>query len=153
MAGDLRVSRLFPAVLQQRRGYVAQSADVNRSGSRGCTCGPGPGPEASPNRRTLFGQLASPFGRGVTGAELMIHLFSRTPRTSSVLEWLGSGVADCPGKKLRGPLGGWGPLSGGFVFGGVLLSHTLAGAVPSALEGLASGFGMGPGVSPPLWPP
>ena len=28
-----------------------------------------------------------------------------------------------------------------------------AGAVPSALEGLASGFGMGPGVSPPLWPP
>ena len=38
-------------------------------------------------------------------------------------------------------------------FGGVLLSHTLAGAVPSALVGLASGFGMGPGVSPPLWPP
>ena len=32
------------------------------------------------------------------------------------------------------------------MFGGVLLSHTLAGAVPSALEGLASGFGMGPGV-------
>ena len=30
--------------------------------------------------------------------------------------------------------------------GGVLLSHTLASAVPSALEGLASGFGMGPGV-------
>src|SRR5690606_12658419 len=37
--------------------------------------------------------------------------------------------------------------------GGVLLSHTLSGAVPSALEGLASGFGMWPGVSPPLWPP
>lgn len=34
--------------------------------------------------------------------------------------------------------------------GGVLLSHTLAGAVPSALAGLATGFGMGPGVSPPL---
>ena len=32
--------------------------------------------------------------------------------------------------------------------GGVLLSHTLAGAVPSALEGFASGFGMGPGVDP-----
>ena len=30
--------------------------------------------------------------------------------------------------------------------GGDLLSHTLASAVPSALEGLASGFGMGPGV-------
>ena len=34
-----------------------------------------------------------------------------------------------------------------FVLGGVLLSRTLAGAVPSALSGLASGFGMGPGVS------
>ena len=37
--------------------------------------------------------------------------------------------------------------------GGVLLSHTVARAVPSALKGLASGFGMGPGVSPSLWPP
>src|SRR5262247_3293483 len=37
--------------------------------------------------------------------------------------------------------------------GGVLLSHTVSGAVPSALEGLASGFGMFPGVSPPPWPP
>ncbi len=34
----------------------------------------------------------------------------------------------------------------GFDVGGVLLSHTLSSAVPSALEGLASGFGMGPGV-------
>ena len=33
-------------------------------------------------------------------------------------------------------------------FGGVLLSHTLPSAVPSALLGLASGFGMEPGVSP-----
>jgi hypothetical protein len=37
--------------------------------------------------------------------------------------------------------------------GGDLLSHPVARAVPSALEGLTSGFGMGPGVSPPLWPP
>ena len=33
--------------------------------------------------------------------------------------------------------------------GGVLLSHQVSLAVPSALAGLASGFGMGPGVSPP----
>ena len=33
--------------------------------------------------------------------------------------------------------------------GGVLLSRSLVGAVPLALGGLASGFGMGPGVSPP----
>jgi len=31
--------------------------------------------------------------------------------------------------------------------GSVLLSHKVPLAVPSALRGLASGFGMGPGVS------
>ena len=36
------------------------------------------------------------------------------------------------------------------MFGCVLLSHTVTSAVPSALKGLASGFGMGPGVSPSL---
>ena len=34
------------------------------------------------------------------------------------------------------------------MLGGVLLSRTLAGAVPSALSGLASGFGMGTGRFP-----
>ena len=34
-----------------------------------------------------------------------------------------------------------------------LLSHTVARAVPSAREGLTAGFGMGPGVSPPLMSP
>ena len=34
-----------------------------------------------------------------------------------------------------------------FLSGGVLLSHNLSVAVPSALKGLTSGFGMGPGVS------
>ena len=37
--------------------------------------------------------------------------------------------------------------------GDVLLSHAVARAVPSALKGLASGFGMGPGVSLSLWSP
>ena len=37
-----------------------------------------------------------------------------------------------------------------FYVGGNLLSHTLPSAVPSARAGLASGFGMGPGVSLPL---
>ena len=37
--------------------------------------------------------------------------------------------------------------------GGVLLSHAVTRAVPSALRGLASGFGMEPGVSLSLWPP
>lgn len=58
------------------------------------------------------------------------------------------------------PRRGWGPLVGfpapcgdGVWSGGLLLSHTLPRAVPSALEGLTSGFGMGPGVSLPPWPP
>src|SRR5207237_3096224 len=37
--------------------------------------------------------------------------------------------------------------------GDVLLSHTLPHAVPSALKGLTSGFGMEPGVSPSPWSP
>ena len=37
--------------------------------------------------------------------------------------------------------------------GGVLLSHAVTRAVPSALRGLASGFGMEPGVSLLPWPP
>ena len=53
--------------------------------------------------------------------------------------------ADKKGGRWAGP-----PFSCG-VGGGVLLSHTLAGAVPSALAVLASGFGKeGPGVSLPL---
>ncbi len=37
--------------------------------------------------------------------------------------------------------------------GSVLLSHTVARAVPSAQEGLTSEFGMGSGVTPPPLPP
>ena len=48
-------------------------------------------------------------------------------------------------RSMRGPR----PLDSTCVLGGVLLSHTLASAVPSALGALASGFGMGPGVNPP----
>src|SRR5580693_9500379 len=54
------------------------------------------------------------------------------------------------GNKKAGPEG---PAFLLMVRGGVLLSHEASLAVPSALEGLTSGFGMGPGVSPSLWPP
>jgi hypothetical protein len=37
--------------------------------------------------------------------------------------------------------------------GNVLLSRTVTRAVPSALEGLTTEFGMGSGVTPPLWSP
>ena len=48
--------------------------------------------------------------------------------------------------RVLGPFREW-------LSGGVLLSHPVSRAVPSALRGLASGFGMGPGVSLSLWPP
>ena len=57
--------------------------------------------------------------------------------------WCGCGVV--VGGKKGGPHVCGAPLEVGG--GGVLLSHTLASAVPSACPGLASGFGMGPGVS------
>ena len=47
-------------------------------------------------------------------------------------------------KKRAPPENRWGSFT--LNVGGDLLSHTLTSAVPSALEGLASGFGMGPGV-------
>jgi hypothetical protein len=37
--------------------------------------------------------------------------------------------------------------------GGVLLSHTVTRAVPLALEGLTTEFGMGSGMTPPTLPP
>ena len=37
--------------------------------------------------------------------------------------------------------------------GSDLLSHKVPLAVPLTMRGLASGFGMGPGVSLSLWPP
>ena len=52
------------------------------------------------------------------------------------------------GPLLRGCAGG--DRHHRMMLGGVLLSHTVPSAVPSALKGLASGFGMEPGVSPSL---
>ena len=58
------------------------------------------------------------------------------------------------GEAPPGPLGVSGPGGASTLFyvdsGGDLLSHTLPSAVPSALWVLATGFGMGPGVSPTL---
>ena len=55
------------------------------------------------------------------------------------------------GKKKTAPRYHKGPLH--FNPGGDLLSHPVSRAVPSALEGLTSLFGMGRGVSPPPMPP
>ena len=64
------------------------------------------------------------------------RLCAKTMMKPVTVEWLLNG-------------GGLGVLNYGLLFGvgGFLLSHNLPVAVPSALAGLASGFGMGPGVS------
>ena len=66
--------------------------------------------------------------------------------------WWGGGSAPATWV-LRGPAHYCWPLVRALLVcgcsGGVLLSRSLVGAVPLALGGLASGFGMGPGVSLP----
>ena len=57
--------------------------------------------------------------------------------------WCVCGVGAGVGKRKEGARGAGPPLLWVCVGGGVLLSHTLAGAVPSALAVLASGFGKG----------
>lgn len=70
------------------------------------------------------------------------------------LGWQGDTLTPRGGEKGVGPTPcqGWGPHYC-MDSGSVLLSHTIPRAVPSALEGLTTGFGMGPGVTLPLWPP
>jgi hypothetical protein len=64
-----------------------------------------------------------------------------------------------PGPRRRNPRSGGkcskGALEAPFMFypGSDLLSHAVTSAVPSALEGLTSVFGMGTGVAPPASPP
>ena len=63
-------------------------------------------------------------------------------------------LAKAPADHTRSPNGASGVVAGATTYqvlrvGGNLLSHSLPGAVPSARAGLASGFGKGPGVSPP----
>jgi hypothetical protein len=76
----------------------------------------------------------------------------RWPGCAAAGSFVGRGIMIAAGGCEKGPHRVVWPLFG-CLSGGVLLSHTLSGAVPLALVGLASGFGMGPGVSPPLWPP
>ena len=72
-----------------------------------------------------------------------------TARTSP----LGDHMLICEGAKRSRAATGVVAALDGWLSGDVLLSHPLPRAVPLALAGLASGFGMGPGVSLPLWSP
>ena len=88
------------------------------------------------------------------GAAYVNHGLHEVLSLGAVWFPIGGGVVCCGG--WCGVLNGGGParvvrgLDPYWLSGGVLLSHILSNAVPSALWVLASGFGMGPGVSPTL---
>ena len=86
----------------------------------------------------------------VLGAGWLLLRGGRWVLSVGSLWWGGSAPATWV---LRGPAHCCWPLVRALLVcgcsGGVLLSRSLVGAVPLALGGLASGFGMGPGVSPP----
>ena len=99
--------------------------------------------------RGLVGWCCLWFGRGWGSCRSAARL-SGGPGCL-VLVWLLNG---CPPQGFGAPCRGFRvPAGDGVWSGGFLLSHTLPRAGPSALEGLTSGFGMGPGVSLPPWPP
>ena len=90
---------------------------------------------------------------------------SHLSRSGLLLEFVESRGSGKPRKRKKGP--SQVPLSQSLMFapprpepaqrapgaGGALVSHRVAPAVPSALAGLTSGFGMGPGVPRPPGPP
>ena len=135
-----------PAGVSRRgpRGFWLPSLRGSRP--RGGPGGPGVGLPRSRTRRVV-----RPRRRGWPGMVPDVGLMSaRSPGCFCGGVWVW--VVSVSG--MRKPLGACAPR--GFLYvwcGGVLLSHTLSGAVPSPCQALASGFGMGPGVSPGPWPP
>ncbi len=106
-----------------------RGADTPDPGTRRAAGHRRAGRPAEPGRRRR--PVGRPPGLGPRGhARRAVRRLSRNARTAR--------------GRIRGPFS---------VFtlnvGGDLLSHTLSSAVPSAQEGLATGFGMGPGVSLP----
>ena len=81
---------------------------------------------------------------GQPNHKLCFKLFSEPGRRSQLKIQKGPERFPLFGERL------WASFFLSFSAGGDLLSHTLPGAVPSAQVGLASGFGKGPGVTPPL---
>src|SRR5262249_29454255 len=97
-----------------------------------------------PGHLYLDGRLAYPDGR-------LAYLEGRLAvRPSGYVSRLSRYTKSGPAPGDRGGLDRGPALS---KFGGGPLSHKPSGAVPSPLAGLASGFGMGPGVSLTLKPP
>ncbi len=90
---------------------------------------------------------------GVVG--LMGECRAAGPRLSGVRKGTGSGPNHCEPQVLDAVIVVIRASTGNKKrsLGNVLLSQGAAPQVPSAQAGLTAGFGMEPGVSPPLWSP
>ena len=118
---------------------AAAATAASRRGGRPAAAGRTAAP---PRRSLLLGHaINSSVSSGARAAPSLVYGCAPDPA--------GSGnAAPCPDNRERARLNRR-ALSES-MSGGVLLSHTVTSAVPSALKGLASGFGMEPGVSPSL---
>ncbi len=146
--GDRARIEGHPASAAPDRAHHAPSRRAPRSAVPR-TASPRSAPPSLPTRSSPCARTAT--HRETTGTPECPESTTRTPLTWSSTP---SGPSTC-GSQFRPRDAGkatpwWGGLFCGGLSGGVLLSHTVSRAVPSALRGLASGFGMGPGVSPSL---
>jgi hypothetical protein len=134
-AGPPRPGRRGPPGRTVQTGQADRTCWTARTGRPGqCrACGPGPGPA---NRHLAAHALLRPPLTPTLRANRTVRR-RRVTYTVNALRAATSKVAALSTK----------------MSGGVLLSHAVPRAVPSALKSLTSGFGMGPGVSPSPWPP
>ena len=150
------VTRLAGAGLAVTRGRTRAAGLAAALGSRLSTAGPAA--TRSATARAAAARLATSrlaiAGLAATGlaaggaTSVLCHRASSRSRALSCTRSLGSQTSP---EKREGHRECGGLLES--MSGGVLLSHAVTRAVPSALKGLASGFGMDPGVSPSTWPP
>ena len=121
---------------------------MNKASTAGTAPSPAQGAKRSARRtRDAKGRRHAPLGRPAASSH-GVGVESGTPDIYEKRDPLGSPF---PGALFAPPRPE--PAQRAPGAGGALVSHRVAPAVPSALAGLTSGFGMGPGVPRPPWPP
>ena len=141
---------LRPRVLHAGREQLRARRRLRRRASPPASCCPSPsGAPRRPSRSrcsaaaAIARHRASAFGLALFGPRSRLT----APRVRSEPTLAGDTEIS------EGARSHWDPGPSWNYPGGDLLSHAVTSAVPSALEGLTSVFGMGTGVAPPVWPP